>query len=802
MDPAFFGHVMGAFRVSTSELALSRSPLAQGALVGPALVFDELAPTADERGEALRFALMWAIERLAPAPAHCPLGTERPLDDPTLRDPAWAAYNVLRHRYLEPFHPKDYIEAELYAETLIALFGMRSAAAYFDAREQGLHEAAEWLWRQHEQGIGNERIRALVLESLEMALDEQPAARTLLGIASVFNGVFAVRTLNALAIEENVRYPERALETLVARRFLLSGDGSSSLWMSPTLRTHVAAQQYPERQVRRHRLAARLAREEGHPLAAAFHLVEAGLWLPASQALLTMGASQRGEYESELLELVSRMEFDDLSAEVRVDLRLFAAALCHKQGRNDEAQAACRLALEDAREDAQRAAVYRQLAAIVEEGDPEAAATYLAAALDKMPADHGDRVQATIDLAWLAIELRNWGRAETALATALDAAVRAQPTWDQAPAAALAQLAEIHDAYSSARRGREDYASAVDHAERSLALYVKSGDQMRTGKAFNTLGILRRLRGQYVEAIEAYRNALVIFSEQGNRALEATALLNLGTAFHFDDRVAEAEGCYRRCLALADEVGLPLTEVRAHANLCEALMQMGREVEARGHWRHAYRLSAQSGFDGEIRFLADLCERYAGLRSELDEIAGEREAASSRAPEQASRAESWPPAPVITATHDADEALALGIAQETGQVRASTLMEKALISKATATRKLTRLADAGLIARHGQGRSTYYTRASSVPVAIVAGDLVALQARLDAILPRMGKRFGVSALRAVAVVQAADANGSVVGGHSVAAQFDKLPSMADFIALERDLCRSTGTDIRLVLPSM
>ena len=75
--------VNATLRQVHSVLALARSPLADSPLVTPLLVLDDVSPTADERGQALRLLLQWAVDQLAPARPTHPLGAYRPPDDPT-----------------------------------------------------------------------------------------------------------------------------------------------------------------------------------------------------------------------------------------------------------------------------------------------------------------------------------------------------------------------------------------------------------------------------------------------------------------------------------------------------------------------------------------------------------------------------------------------------------------------------------------------------------------------------------------------------------------------------------------------
>ena len=60
-DTSFTQLVSDALRNYQSTLALSRSDLANSALVTPTLVKDESSPTAEERGHGLRLVLQWAV---------------------------------------------------------------------------------------------------------------------------------------------------------------------------------------------------------------------------------------------------------------------------------------------------------------------------------------------------------------------------------------------------------------------------------------------------------------------------------------------------------------------------------------------------------------------------------------------------------------------------------------------------------------------------------------------------------------------------------------------------------------------
>ncbi|MFO7633999.1 MAG: hypothetical protein R6W76_15745, partial [Caldilinea sp.] len=197
-----------ALRNSGSLLALSRSPLATSALVTPALVKDDVSPTAEERGIALRLLLRWAVERIAPAPCPYPFGVFRPLDDPTWRDPRWWRYTILRHRYLEPLHPDDFIGGRRFTDTLLGLTGISNADAFYDERNRAINEAAEWLRRQLLDGAYRDELQQLALQEALAPLEKQLQTSRMLAIAATFDDVFPREQLLELAGRESINRGE------------------------------------------------------------------------------------------------------------------------------------------------------------------------------------------------------------------------------------------------------------------------------------------------------------------------------------------------------------------------------------------------------------------------------------------------------------------------------------------------------------------------------------------------------------------------------------------------------------------
>ena len=239
----FSSLVNDAFKNYNSVLALARSTLANSALVTPLLVLDDVSPTANERGSALRLLLLWGTNRLAPEPTQYPIGQGRALDDATWRDPRWWCYNILRHRYIEPLHPDEFVEGGRFTETIVALTGIPSTDTFFDERNRAIRDVAQWLQQQFQHQQANEELRRLALDEIYRPLQTHPFANTLLEIAATFEDVFPRSLLLSMATQEAVERADAALDFLVSQRYLLTEDNGSSLQVPPILQQHLYLRQ-------------------------------------------------------------------------------------------------------------------------------------------------------------------------------------------------------------------------------------------------------------------------------------------------------------------------------------------------------------------------------------------------------------------------------------------------------------------------------------------------------------------------------------------------------------------------------
>ncbi len=520
----FTQQVNAAFKEYQSTLALSRSPLANSPLIAPLLVKDDASPTVEERGHALRLLLRWAVAQIAPGVAAHPLSTHRPLDDPTWRDPLWWRYNILRHRYLEPLHPDDFVEGGRYTETLLALTGMANQDAFFDERNRAVREVAQRLRQQFIDEQANAVLQQLALNETMRPLEDQPHYLNLLSIAAIFDQVFPRTLLLEIAGGEAILQAEAAVDVLIAQRYLLMGDDNANLWLSPVLRAYLYAHQPAELLPHRHRKAASHYDEQDAALPAAHHWRLSGQSSRAVDILFSAAEELIHELEiAELIEVLAQFESHALPTEQWVEVQILLADLHHRIGQRAEALIACRQALKTATNAALRARIYRRMGKLYEKYNQLHAVNYYQKAVELFAQTDRELPVMLKDSGWLHIWRKEWKEAEAKLTQALG-----YVDVDQ-----NALRADIFDALANLHHEQQNLDEATRYARQALSLREESGNQPRIADSLNNLGLLYVATGDYTYAISAFNEAIAIYSRLDNPELRATTLLNIGMAYHF-----------------------------------------------------------------------------------------------------------------------------------------------------------------------------------------------------------------------------------------------------------------------------
>lgn len=685
-ETSFTQLVNDAFRQYQSTLALSRSPLANSALVTPTLVLDDASPTAEERGRGLRLVLRWAVEQIAPGAVVYPLGEFRPFDDPTWSDPLWWRYNILRHRYLEPLHPDDFVEGGRYTETLMALTGITSSDALFDERNRAIRAVAAWLRQQLVDGRANAVLQQMALAEAVIPLQSQRDAASILGIAAIFDEIFPRSLLMRMAATAQIPAAEQVLDYLLTNRLLLAGDSGANLWLSATLRSYIYQQQSPEALQRCHRVAAHHYAGQNAALTAAKHWLQAGFHQEAIRLLFDAAETLIHELQvADLIHVLQRFHRTTLADSIWRELQILLSDLYHRSGQPEDALSACRSALKVSMTPLDQARIYRRMGKLYVTRNQLHALAYYQQAAERFEPTNPELADLLKDRGWLHILRRNWEAAEQDLRQALAIL--------QSGNAEL--QADVLDALASLYRRQKRFEIALDHARQALALREHLGNLPRIASSFNNLGNIYRHMGEYWQAISAYEEALVTYRKLDNQESIAGALMNIGSSYFSLEQLEDAIRNYQQCLTICTQLQQPHVEATAHYNLAEAYAAMQRQSEAIAHWQQGYELSQRAGFADEVNAFEQLRAETPLLQS-----AREQQVASPAIPQ------------VITATRPRlpmDEQRVLDLAQQYGRITAKMLTEQLAISRATATRRLTTLTEAGHLQQQGKGRGTHYT---------------------------------------------------------------------------------------------
>jgi tetratricopeptide (TPR) repeat protein len=691
-----------------SFLELSRSPLAHASLVTPALILDDLAPTPDDRGRALRVVLRWAVNRLAPMPPRYPLGTRRPFEDPTWQDPLWWPYNILRHRYLEPLDADQRevlcSEGEGYVEALLALTGIPSTSQYYAERERAIEDVARLLARQLRTHHADEELRHIALDEIYAELQANPAALAVMELAATFRDAFPRALLLEMAKVE-VADATSGHHTIIAtlhylqkQRLLQQGDNGTRLWMSPPLQAYLHAHLARTQQIRRHRRALLHYRRHGAPLEIAWHLQMADHAEEAATLLLQAAPQLIGELQSpELRDMLATFTLQHLPQPLWYQVQRLRCDVHQQLGERQEALAACHNALKaatqlSARSNLARAQVYRRLGKLHEDHNQGHALEYYRRAIENFTPADTELVDALKDRAWVYIHRKEWAQAEADLNRAL--ALARDGAWRQ--------QADIHTAMASIHRQHKCYTEALAHARKALTLREERGDFQSQAEAWCNVGLIHTQMGEINTAMGVFHDALTKFEELGCREAIAIVKLNMGVTLQLAQRLEEAITYYKACLDIVTALRIPLLQSKACSNLVETYAALEDYETAHHYWQRGHQLNREAGLEKELEVYDELLEEFPRLKVETSPNPMVPTAQVERTSQSASRLleTQQPLAP--------EEIEALKLAQAEGRITNRALREATGISKPTATRKLSHLVELDLLRQQGQGRGTHY----------------------------------------------------------------------------------------------
>jgi tetratricopeptide (TPR) repeat protein len=155
--------------------------------------------------------------------------------------------------------------------------------------------------------------------------------------------------------------------------------------------------------------------------------------------------------------------------------------------------------------------------------------------------------------------------------------------------------AETHFVLSYVCWLQADHDSALDHAERSRALWAELDHPSWEGKASNAVGWYHAQLGAHRKALPYHERALALQQQAGDRANEAVARVSLGQAQHDLGYYEAAAGHYEQGLQLARALADPVMEAHLTVRLGDTYQAMGDDAAARERWQRAYEILTDAG---------------------------------------------------------------------------------------------------------------------------------------------------------------------------------------------------------------
>ena len=170
---------------------------------------------------------------------------------------------------------------------------------------------------------------------------------------------------------------------------------------------------------------------------------------------------------------------------------------------------------------------------------------------------------------------------------------------------------------------------AIGHAEESLAVFERAGDDQGVARALSYIGAIKSDLGETDQASQHLERSLVVARRDGDEDVIANALNGLGNVLLRAGEVERAESVFEEVLALRRRLTQPAAEAVAWLNLAATAIEGRRPEAARQRLVHVWQLvqRVDSRFIGQV--LVGMAAGVAALTEEA-ELALRLDAASKQ----------------------------------------------------------------------------------------------------------------------------------------------------------------------------
>lgn len=401
-------------------------------------------------------------------------------------------------------------------------------------------------------------VREVVEARLER-LDEQ--TRLVLETAAVIRQPFAFSTVHlasGLSEIEALDAFDRLLRVGLIHEIAVDFEGSTYDFSHPLIREVAyhnlsgARRQHLHYRVGQSLEATHLPSPNGVVDRLAYHFSLGGARDKALRYAVAAGHHARAVYAAEsATEHYERALALNPDAQTELEIRAGLGDVYTLQGHHGDAIASYRRAIEVATDTEQIADLHRRIGRVYERGGDYGLALQHFEAGKAALADGGpSRMSARLDDGIALIHIRE-GRPDKAISLCQRAleALEGLSNSDTRP-----EIAWLTNTLGSAYLHQGNYAAALDHFERSLALRNALDDRQGTATLHNNIGVAHYYRGDYRAAHDAYKRSLTIKEEIGDMYGLAMSHMNLGlTSVHLE-HPSEAQHHLREALDLYRDI--------------------------------------------------------------------------------------------------------------------------------------------------------------------------------------------------------------------------------------------------------
>ncbi|NUT48335.1 MAG: tetratricopeptide repeat protein, partial [Saccharothrix sp.] len=158
-------------------------------------------------------------------------------------------------------------------------------------------------------------------------------------------------------------------------------------------------------------------------------------------------------------------------------------------------------------------------------------------------------------------------------------------------------------------------AHAIDHLDRALALYERTGDHSLQAATLNNIGVAHWRQGDLHRAADRFRDALALYERTGDRRMRAPATNNHARILHTLGRHDEALELFTQALAISRDNGNRTSEANALCGLADVHAEQGDHQRTLDHATEALTVARETGhrtLEGTAMRLIGIAHRGTG----------------------------------------------------------------------------------------------------------------------------------------------------------------------------------------------